>query len=816
MKNGTFIAAFVVLLISGGIAAQDADVAPDVEIDETAGQFPRVWTNDAGSVIVHAPEIEAWPDFAIVLARAAIEVTLNEESAPTLGTIQFTASTETNLDLRLIALDDIVLTEIGFSGSLTAERNAQLEEFVTATLPLAPTEVPVEVVLSYISSDTTLPTIEGLQMEPPPIFYSSTPAVLVQTDGDPLFAPIEDTRLEFIVNTNWDLFHYRDREWYLLNEEHWLTSDELTGPWEYDRRLPNDFDDLPADGNFSSARRAIPAERTDEDAPNVFYSDRPAELIVIAGAETRVPIGGPGLGYVSNTSSDLFVHLDQYYFLASGRWFTADQLRGPWTQAPTLPEAFASIPADHPDKGRIRASVPGTDEARLAALEALIPRRAVVSRDAGANVIVNYYGEPEFEVIFGTTVSRAVNSPNDVLLADGRYYLCLNAVWYASSVPDGPWAVADTIPTAVYTIPASSPVYHVTNVHVYESDEDTVSTGFTGGYTGLYVSYGIAIYGTGWYYPSYYYYDPFYPYPYYYPYPYSYGAASWYNPNTGMYGRSGSVYGPYGGYGRGSSYNPQTGAFARGEAIWDNDEIAGSAYGYNPRTGTGVATNRYATEYGGWGETLITNDDRWLYTEGQWTENTRATQFEGSGGATGEIRTEIRGDVLTREADIERRDQSLSTRSVRSERGGAIGVETGEGARGALARDAETGDLYAGRDGDVYRRSEDGWSQHDGEAWQPIDVPVERQQQIEQARSGAQDRLSSAQQPGGDTRSRLQESVASRDADRSRSSLSSANRSRDFDRRQDLNRSFNARSGGFNRFNNARSARGGGGRVRRR
>jgi len=487
MKNGTFIAAFVVLLISGGIAAQDADVAPDVEIDETAGQFPRVWTNDAGSVIVHAPEIEAWPDFAIVLARAAIEVTLNEESAPTLGTIQFTASTETNLDLRLIALDDIVLTEIGFSGSLTAERNAQLEEFVTATLPLAPTEVPVEVVLSYISSDTTLPTIEGLQMEPPPIFYSSTPAVLVQTDGDPLFAPIEDTRLEFIVNTNWDLFHYRDREWYLLNEEHWLTSDELTGPWEYDRRLPNDFDDLPADGNFSSARRAIPAERTDEDAPNVFYSDRPAELIVIAGAETRVPIGGPGLGYVSNTSSDLFVHLDQYYFLASGRWFTADQLRGPWTQAPTLPEAFASIPADHPDKGRIRASVPGTDEARLAALEALIPRRAVVSRDAGANVIVNYYGEPEFEVIFGTTVSRAVNSPNDVLLADGRYYLCLNAVWYASSVPDGPWAVADTIPTAVYTIPASSPVYHVTNVHVYESDEDTVSTGFTGGYTGLYV-----------------------------------------------------------------------------------------------------------------------------------------------------------------------------------------------------------------------------------------------------------------------------------------------------------------------------------------
>lgn len=48
-------------------------------------------------------------------------------------------------------------------------------------------------------------------------------------------------------------------------------------------------------------------------------------------------------------------------------------------------------------------------------------------------------------------------------------------------------------------------------------------------------------------------------------------------PNTGMYGRSNSVYGPYGGYGRAASYNPQTGTYARGSAVWDNDEIAGSA-----------------------------------------------------------------------------------------------------------------------------------------------------------------------------------------------------------------------------------------------
>ena len=42
--------------------------------------------------------------------------------------------------------------------------------------------------------------------------------------------------------------------------------------------------------------------------------------------------------------------------------------------------------------------------------------------------------------------------------------------------------------------------------------------------------------------------------------------------------------------------------------------VAGSAYAYNPRTGTGIATNRYVNEDGGWGESLITQNDKWIET----------------------------------------------------------------------------------------------------------------------------------------------------------------------------------------------------------
>ena len=778
--------------------------------DEGVGQFPRQWTSESGTVILHAPEIEAWPDFETVEARAAVEVTLAENGGSSIGSVRFTASTETNLDLRLVAIDDIEVTAVNFSVMVTEEHAERFESVIRENLPTNPQEIPVEVVLSYISPDAALPTPEGMRVEAPPIFYSTTPAVLLQTDGEPLLAPIPDTRLQFVINTNWDLFKYRDRDWYLLNGSAWLKSRELTGPWEYTRSLPRDFRDLPADENWRAAHAAMPAERAEGDPPAVLVSDRPAELILLDGEANLESIGGSGLQYVTNTGNDLFVYDDNYYFLVSGRWFRAERLRGPWTHMTALPEPFADIPTDHA-KAHVRAAIPNTAEARLAALEALIPRRATISRDAGNNVSVAYQGEPQYETIAGTDVSRVTNSPNDVLLADGKFYLCLNAVWYVSNESDGPWEVADSIPASIYNIPASSPAYHVTHVNVYESDDDTVSSGYTSGYLGVYVSYGVAMYGTGWYYPPYYYYDPFYGYPIYYPYPYSYGSAAYYNPNTGMYGRANTVYGPYGGYGRTAAYNPETGTYARGQAVWDSNEIAGSGVAYNPRTGTGVATNRYAYEDGGWGETLITRDDRWVYSESEWTENTRRTEFETSGGASGTVNRGQQGEVVTRETDIARGDQSLSTRSARAEQGGISNIQTGGGESLTLARGADGGDLYAGSDGNVYRRSEDGWSQHDGTGWQPVEVPEAQAQRIEQGRGQAQDRLDGAGSSlSAQQRSAASDRLSSRQVDQGRSgSFSDAFNS---NQRRQLDRSYGARSGGYSRFNSRQGSRG---RLRR-
>jgi hypothetical protein len=441
---------------------------------------------------------------------------------------------------------------------------------------------------------------------------------------------------------------------------------------------------------------------------------------------------------------------------------------------------------------------------------------------------VFYEGAPIFENIPGTDVMRAVNSPNDILLIGETYYLCDSAVWFVSMTADGPWVVADEIPAVIYTIPPSSPSYHMTHVKVDDSDDTSVSTSYTSGYYGVSVSYGVAVYGTGWYYPPYWGYYP--GYPFYYPYPHAFGASAWYNPNTGMYGRSGSVYGPYGGYGRAAAYNPETGAYARGRAVWDSNEIAGSAIGYNPRTGTGVATNRYRNEYGGYSESLVTHNDEWLAARSQWDGDSAMTQFRTSGGTTGEITRQQEGDYTTGTGDFQRGDQSLDTKSVRGDGGTLIGYETGSGEQGVIGRN-DDGDLYAGKDGNVYKRNEDGWSQHGEDGWAPVDVPDDAAAQIDQRRSevDAENRTATTdrQRPAGDSFERAsseQASAALQQRGTTSNPTSQQQAARSYDaknysgsydsnRQNELNRSYNARNDGYQRHN---TRLGTGGRPTRR
>src|SRR5205814_5325226 len=134
---------------------------------------------------------------------------------------------------------------------------------------------------------------------------------------------------------------------------------------------------------------------------------------------------------------------------------------------------FKKIPVDHP-RSRVLASVPGTRQAVEAVLLAQIPQTARVKRRELAAPEVAYQGEPKFEPIEKTTVSRAVNTDKDVIKVGDLYFMCFQGIWFRSTTANGPWEVAASVPNAVYDIPISSPAHSVTYVTVENSNDEWV------------------------------------------------------------------------------------------------------------------------------------------------------------------------------------------------------------------------------------------------------------------------------------------------------------------------------------------------------
>lgn len=812
----TTCAATLLLAIVPAIA-QPAGTEPAAmaEVAVTELSFPRHITTSAGRLVIHAPQIEAWPDYQRVIARSAIEVTLagSDQAAP--GTLMFEGNTRTNLAERVVGFFDLRVTGLNFPG-VDAATVAKLDAFTRNTVSRGPKKVPLDLVLAYLEDKVVPPGDRGLTFDPPRIFYSSKPAVLVVLDGTPVKVPIKGIGLSYAANTNWDLFWLgAESRWYLLNDRQWLVSrnQDLDGQWKRIDKLPSNFRSLPLEDDWKDVLANVPPPQTKQKTPIVFVSQTPAELILTDGRADFAKIEGLELRYATNTASDLFLLDETYYYLVSGRWFsTANLKEGPWFAVTTLPTVFAGIPKTHA-RARVRVAIPGTDEARLAALEAAIPRTATIKAGTAPQVKVTYNGAPQFEAIPGTTLARAVNTPYDVIRYGAAFYLCYNATWYASDSAEGPWRVAPKVPDEIYKIPPSSPAYHVTHVKIYASDAETVTTGYTGGYYGVYSTGTTVVYGTGFYYPPYLYYGAMYPYYYYYP--MSYGRGSYYNPATGAYGGAEAIYGPYGGAGRAAVYNPQTGSYARGRAVWDDDEMAGQAIGYNPRTGTGVATHRYRTEDSYWGETVVRRGDDWVYTQSEWQNGSGSREFATSGGLTGSTNREISDGQITGSGSVSRGERTASGEMVRTEQGVAREITTGSGETIKTARGTGSDDLYAAKDGSVYKRTDDGWQKYENGAWQSPD----RGSFQEQSRQAAAE---AGRNPP------AQGSPSQRPSTADRSPPSRAGfEPGTADRSRDLDRDYRARRDGYGQFNERRSAgraagggmrgggmRGGGGRRR--
>jgi hypothetical protein len=651
--------------------------------------------------------VDDWKDQKELYARMAVTITPAGKNQA-IGVVSLRLKTDVDADDHTALLSDPQITRTYFP-SLEPSAAKEMDNLVRTMMPpSASMTISLERLVASIDKSQLPKQTVKVKNDPPEIFVSQGPAILLQLDGKPVRGPIKDTKLESVMNANWRVFFdQKSSKYYLLAGKLWITAADLKGPWQPAAKLPKDMSKLLKDANWEDLKGAIPPPSAGSaKPPHVYYSETPAELILFDGQPVYSKIQGTQLVYATNTDGDVFVDsaTNILYYQTSGRWFSAANLSGPWTFASdVLPKDFKRIPSDSP-AARVLMSVPGTAEAEDAVLMAELPTTAVVNPvEAAKNAKVSYNGEPQFKAIEGTSLAYATNTPEKVIKVGDLYYLCFQGIWFKSTTPQGPWQTAESVPKEIYTIPPSCPVHNVTYVQQTTTEDGDVEASHTAGYLGTFVvglTVGAIIAGgTGYYYPPYVYY-PRYGYPVYRPYPAAYGMG-YYNPYTRTYGYGGAAYGPYGGARWGTGYNPGTGTYGRGATAYGPYGSRSAGRAYNPYTGAYGATRQGSNVYSQWGTTAVTR---------------------GNQTAVGRHYSDARGTV-----------GSVNTSSGAR----AVGARTASG--NAYAGRTAAGDLYAGSNGNVYRNNSGNWQKYDDGKWNSANTAQaqQRAKDVQQQRSSA-------------------------------------------------------------------------------
>jgi len=713
-----------------------------INVEFAEEPWPRKVTHGDETISMYPPQVETWEGDE-VRAYAAIAVVGKSQKAAKYGVVWFTAQTEVDKVNRQVTLDNFQITRAKFPTMQAKE--AEYQAFLQGKLLGKSKMIALDRLEAALAvSDSEQAGVEAFEVsnDPPEIIFSTKPSLLVVVDGPPRYRDVGSSGLQLMLNTRATIvLDTKTREYYLNVMDGWLqTPDLMAGPWSYVSKTPLHMEEITKDiqerqqgqAPDKSTPHSLKEAEKEGKVPAIYVCVGPCELLVTEGPPQFEIIPDTELEFVKNTTANIFRDsaTPDYYTLLAGRWFRSRSLeRGPWefVNGKSLPGKFAHIPENSPKAG-VLVSVPGTGPAKEALIANAIPQTATITRHE-ARLDVKYDGEPQFRTIEGTDLQYAVNSATPIIKVDANnYYAVENAVWFVGPSPAGPWAVADSVPIAIYSIPPSSSLHYVTYVKVYRSTPDVVHVGYTPGYYGTVVSSSTStvVYGTGWYYPPYvgnYWYGA--------PYTYGVGAASTWSSESGWSVTIGVGYANFYPY-----YYPWWGPWGYfGPCCW------------GPAWRVGYAGYVGANVYGRWGNTAYTN------THAAWA-NSSNRDYRAANRSTlqnvqrGTVDAAGHGAIFKAYAGntvAGRGTAGYNPRTGVTEGAGAADARDTLPGQGPVRRDGAAGsnNVYAGKNGEVFRYNQQtgNWSQNGANGWKATSSSPANLQQQQHARALGQQRM---------------------------------------------------------------------------
>ena len=191
------------------------------------------------------------------------------------------------------------------------------------------------------------------------ILVSTTPAEILQTEGEAQFKAIAGTQLLYVSNTDDQVFKdIGTQKNYILLSGRWYQSPSLDGPWTFvpADKLPEDFSKIPEgsekDGVLASVAGTQASKEAVMDAqiPQTAKVDRNAAgtSVTYDGLPKFEPIEGTNLFLAVNSPQTVLRANNRYYTVDNGIWFVSDNATGPWAVSDVRPADLDRIPPDCP------------------------------------------------------------------------------------------------------------------------------------------------------------------------------------------------------------------------------------------------------------------------------------------------------------------------------------------------------------------------------------------------------------------------------------------------------------------------------------
>jgi hypothetical protein len=755
--------------LAGEPVAAPVNVGPPPPSDP----WPRDVTLKHADALIYQPQVESWTGNKLAW-RVAVALRPTGSKDETFGVLKGTARTEVDRETRTVTLKDIDVASIHFP-TLADSGDAYLPDLKHALDGALETMALDNVEASLAASHSVKPTVHAVKNVPPKIVVAYGPAILIPIDGKPVLKPLPGTGLNRAINTQAMLVRSSAKGlWYLHVYDGWLSAATLDGPWNtavVPQALVDASLDLSQDGTvdlLDGGPNANPRPTLANGVPEIVVSTVPTELIVFKGQPNLVPVTGTPLLWATNSAIDVLVDTtsNDYYVLISGRWFRASELDGPWTfvASNALPPYFSQIPAKGSPAAVVLASVAGTPQAQEAVIENSIPQTATVLRVGGPSFTPAFDGAPVWKPIEDTSLVYAVNTRTPLIrVTPDSYYALQAGVWFTAPSVTGPWVVAASVPSAIYSIPVSSPLHYVTYVYVYGSTPNVVYIGYTPGYLGTVVDVGgTVVYGTG------YTYSPW-------------VGTVWYAPPVTYGVAAVPVYNPYVGFTFGFALGLATAAWV--------DPYWGGAYYYPGYHGYPCCGSATANVYRNWGTGVSSGTRTWYSNSNGTFGTTGQGSYATNRGTSGNYNFQRSYNPYTGQGS-QSYNRSLSTATGTTgnvSRGESYNAQTGQrnyssdasatGAGGSsvdrsvnatagpqgVSRDAstttynaKTGETktwnngvpqnthYAGADGNVYRSDGNGgWQKYSASGWGKASGDTSWASSEQQARSEGASRTSS-------------------------------------------------------------------------